>query len=139
MKLRFSLRFLLAVPVVFAAVFGWVSWPNRTFRTFKTALTSERYEVANSMVHLEDWVLPSGETLECYFESGPSGVMVKCGGGALHRTTDPSRFVDGLIAKTPQFKDVLFSRRVYVDSIYRDPNHQFEFVVQRGTITLRFR
>ncbi len=139
MKLRFSLRFLLVIPVLFGAVLGWVSWPNRTFGTFKTALTSERYEVANSMVHLEDWVLPIGKALECYFESGPSGVVVKCGGGALHRTTDPSRYANGLIPKTRNFKDVLFSRRVYVDSLYRDPNHQFEFVVQRGTITLRFR
>lgn len=139
MRLRFSLRFLLVIPVLFAAVLGWLTWPTRTFGTFKKALTSERYEVANSMVHLEDWVPPNGEALECYFESGPSGVMVKCGGGALHRMTDPSEYVDGLIAKAPNIKDVLFSRRVYVDSLYGDPNHQFEFLVQRGTITLRFR
>ena len=138
MKLQFSLRFLLVIPVLFAAVLGWVSWPSRTFGTFKTALTSERYEVANAMVQLEDWVPPSGEALECYFESGPSGVVVKCGGGALHRTTDPSRFANGLIPKPPNLKDVLFSRRVYVDSLYGDSTHQFEFVVQRGTVTLRF-
>lgn len=138
MKLRYSLRFLLTLPIVVAAAWSWVSWPSRTFGAFKSALVSERHEVANSMVHLDDLALPSDEALMYHFDSRPGSVTTIIPAIALH-STDPSKYVESLIAEPPRFKDVLLCRRVYVGSFYPGCNHEFLFVVERGRVTLRFR
>ncbi|TWT35515.1 hypothetical protein KOR34_04080 [Posidoniimonas corsicana] len=133
------MRLLLLAPVTLAVAFAWAAWPSRTVTAFKSAIVNERYEEANEMVRLESWTLPDGRTLPCSFESGPDGVELRCGGGAFHRTTDPARFANGLVPAPVGVADMVVSRRVYAVGTYGQHRPGFEFVVERGTVTLRLR
>ena len=141
MRFRFSLRSLVAAPIVIGVVLVWGSWPHRTFEGFRRALRANRFELANSMVDCGEGSFPDGTTLDCSFDASSTGVCVKCG-GALRRMTDPSYFVDGLIPRNRDVADLLLARRVYVVPRFdaRDRStRRFEFVVERGRITLCYR
>ena len=127
MRIRFSLRSLLAVPVVFALVWLWATWPDRTFETFKQALRDGRFKLATSMVECGECPLVAGEKISFAIDS--SGIRMKCGGGAS-RTVVPY-FLDTVVREDRGILDFLQAKNVY-----RRRSRQFEFVVERGQITL---
>jgi hypothetical protein len=47
---QFSLRILLLLPVVFAALWWWVTWPDRTLREFRRLVAEGHHEAAASML-----------------------------------------------------------------------------------------
>jgi hypothetical protein len=47
--LRFRLRTLLLLPAVFAAIWWWVTWPERTARRFVSLLAAGDFEAAQAM------------------------------------------------------------------------------------------
>ena len=139
-KLRFSLRVLLIAPLMVGCGIAWFMWPDRNFHVFKTSLANKDFDLANSIVSNSTYTFSDGVERPCTFLVDTKGVHLKCAGAGV-MTPDPQYFLEKLIPKTRSFEDVLLARRVYTVRGYPawtgDKQH-FEFVVQRGNITLNF-
>ena len=135
MKVRFSLRSLLMLPLLFAVAWMWTTWPHRTFESFANALRDERFELAKSMV----------DSTECSFDLGPTGLRMKSP-AMFMRSKSPSKFVEILVRQDRRLLDMLCARSVYRVTRARvsirpwpPGNPHFKFVVERGKITLNCR
>jgi len=139
MKLRFSLRVLLAIPLVTGCAITWYTWPDRTFNAFKTSLENDRFELANSIVENSVSTFPDGSESPCTFLADSTGIHLNGRGG--NSTTNPQYFISKLIPENRSFGDVLQAKRVYRVREYSHwggRRHNFSFVVQRGQVMLEF-
>jgi hypothetical protein len=68
---RFSLRVLLLLPVAFAAMWWWVTWPGRTLQEFRRLVAEGRTDDAESMVVFDPDYRMSGEEVAHQLNSQP--------------------------------------------------------------------
>lgn len=135
MKLRYSLRSLLMMPVVFAVIWMWITWPHRTFEAFTEAIKDDRFQTANAMVDVR----------ECSFEVSPAGAHIKSNKVAALIRIQPRglpSFVEYTVRQDRSVVDLLKARSVYVPPYLKHGESgmpRFEFVVERGHITLYYR
>ena len=139
MKLRFSLRVLLAIILVIGCAISWCTWPDRTFNAFKASLKNDRLALANSIVQNSVSTFSDGIERPCTFVADTAGIHLKCAGNGSS-TPKPQYFFSQLVSENRSFGDILKAKRVYtVRGLTRDTGTQrFAFVVQRGKITLEF-
>ena len=139
-KLRFSLRFLLVAPLLVGCGIAWFTWPDRNFHALKASLANKDFDLANSIVSNSTYTFSDGVERPFTFLADTTGVHLTCA-GAGSIAPDPEYFIDGLMPETRSFGDALLARRVYRVREYAtwtgDRQH-FEFVVQRGEISLNF-
>jgi hypothetical protein len=138
MRIRFSLRSLLAVPVVFAFVWLWATWPDRTFESFKQSLKDGQFELATSIVDCGECPLADGKKISFTVDSW--GIRMQCGGSARHTTKVPY-FLDTIDRQDRGISDFLQAKSVYrlrsFGGRWAGSSRSFEFLVERGQITLR--
>lgn len=139
MRLRFSLRMLLALPFVIGFAIMWWTWPDRTFEEFKAAIAAEQFDVANSLVR---------ETPGTKFEIDATGIRIESRIGTQHSRVDQA-FGARLIPEDRSLADVLLARRSF-KSLMKDPGFStvngvikmceptllFTIVVERGELKL---
>ena len=137
---RFSLKILLIAPLLVGCGIAWFTWPDRNFQELKNSLANKEFDVANSIVSNSTYTFSDGVERPCTFLVDTTGVHLKCAGAGT-MTPNPQYFIGKLVPETRSFWDILVARRVYTVRGYpawTGDNQHFEFVVQRGTITLNF-
>ena len=127
---RFRLRSLLAMPIAFAVVFWWVTWPSRTFRSFDDAIARQQFEIVNSAV----------ERRQCFFEFREDGIQYIAENGSFYYPIGISnQFPKHLDLSDRSLADLIQSRMRYRVRGFNPPNPPIEITVQFGKIYIQGR
>jgi hypothetical protein len=96
-----------------AGAWWWVTWPQRTLRTFEAHIAAERFEQANELIE---------------HPPAPAGDYV------LDGTLLRSRIEDDLVVEDPSFLDIVIGRRI-IDGLFgRGAGGGVYVFVERGRI-----
>lgn len=137
MRFRFSLRSLLILPVLLALGFAWVTWPERTFQSFCSAIENGEYVRVNVMV----------QCVDCSFEFKPTPDYPTGGAFMSKSGHSKSSCVSWYFPRIGSiqrrgFADILLARVSFVLP-HPDPrwpgNGQFECLIERGRISMYYR
>lgn len=132
MRIRFSLRRLLILPVLLALCIAWVTWPTRTFESFCSSIRDGNFAQVNSMV----------KCVDCSFEykstpDYPTGGICMEKSGRLSFSCISQSFLELGYVQERSLADILMARSSFLLP-RRDPGPQFEFVIERTQITMYY-
>lgn len=144
------IRRLLALIFLFAFTITWYTWPDRTFRAFKTAVLNQRFDIANSMVNKSTNTATDGSVFDCTFDATSTGIHLNS--HILERHSSAEGFIKYLKPNQRSIADILLARRTY-EVWNKDPSFiagdpitmirmsggwspRFEFIVERGKLTI---
>lgn len=123
-RFRFSLRWLLVLPVVVGVGLVWHQWPGRTFDTLKDAILNEEFVKANSMV---------SDISSADFGADSGGIHLKRNGIRL-MSTEANYFFEVIISDDRSFVDILLARQTYKLPTWQTGPKSCGFIVERGKV-----
>lgn len=125
-RLRFRLRTLLLLPLVFAIGWYWTIWPERTMDAFVDSMLQGRFTVAGTMV----------DCIDCSIDlDWPANKGNPLPDNTQHPVFRLPMLARGVYACRREIMDVLRGRGIYsIPKFGRAVG--FTLVVERGTVTI---